>query len=136
MRLCILAFAHCCLMAVACGCNPEKSPATEGVRAEQLVGKWRVVRVDGKPPAELSVNSQELNIDADGKWTSKIDLAGLSLTGGGTWSLADGTISYTNGEKQGKSCVSLNSGRLVLDPDFHLRKNDATKAPVTCEYER
>ena len=63
-------------------------------------------------------------------------LDGLELTGGGTWSLADGTVSYTNGEKQGKSRVSHNAGRLVLDPDFHLRKNDATKVPVACEYER
>ena len=70
--LCILAFAHCCLMAVVSGCHSGKTPATAGVRAEQLVGKWRVVRVDERPPAELSVNSEELDIGADGKWTSRL----------------------------------------------------------------
>jgi hypothetical protein len=26
--------------------------------------------------------------------------------------------------------------KLTLDPDFHLRKNDASKAPMVAEYER
>ena len=126
-----------------CGCNPAPNsagPNASGLRATDLVGKWRLVHADGKTPAESSLKSQELDLAADGTWTSTIEmggeLAGMTLKGGGTWSIAPDGVYYTNGTDKGTSHASLNSGRLVLDPDFHLRKNDAAKSPITCEYER
>jgi WD40 repeat protein len=109
------------------------------VRAEDLVGKWWLVRAGGKPPAESFINSMELDFAADGTWKNKIvwqgALAGMTMSGGGAWSLADGVVSFTNGVDKGQSRVTLTSGRLALDPDFTLRKNDGTKAPIAVEYE-
>jgi hypothetical protein len=54
----------------------------------------------------------------NGTWTSEIEMqgqfAGMSMKGGGKWSLADGVVSYTSGANSGKSRVRLESGRLVL----------------------
>jgi hypothetical protein len=50
--------------------------------------------------------------------------------------VANGVVSYSNGQETGKSQVSISSGRLTLDPDFHLRKNDEARTPVAGEYER
>ncbi len=128
---------------VLCACHAGKQssqalPPT-GVRAEDVVGKWWLVRAGGKSPAEAFINSMELDFAADGTWKNKIEwqgpLAGMTMAGGGTWSLADGVVSFTNGADKGQSRVSLSAGRLALDPDFTLRKNDATKTPLAVEYE-
>ncbi len=133
----------CCVAVAVFGCNlaPNTAgPNADGLRAADLVGKWRLVRADGKTPAETSLKSQELELAADGTWTSTIEmggqLAGMTLKGSGTWSIAPNGVSYANGQDKGTSRVSLSSGRLTLDPDFHHRKNDAAKTPITCEYER
>src|ERR1700730_13559361 len=106
MRRCGSAVVVCCLMAVACGCTSGKqssAPAADAVRAEDLVGKWRLVRAGGQPPAELWIKSQEIDIAPDGTWASKIEfqLPGLgqpdTFTGKGTWALADGGINYQYG---------------------------------------
>ena len=59
----------------------------------------------------------------------------MTMSGGGTWSLADGVVSFTNGADKGESRVSLSARRLALDPDFTLRKNDGKKTPIAVEYE-
>ena len=138
MKSC-LALPFACWLAVAiCGCG--KGSHANAIQAENLVGKWRLVRADAKPPTEFAVKSQEITIAADGTWTSQIEGAGvmdgMNMKGGGTWALADGVVTYANGAEKGTSRVSLKSGHLVLDPDFHLRKNDATKTPIVGEYER
>ncbi len=143
MRLNAPVLATCCAMIGLWGCNTGNQPAppkADGLRAEQLVGNWRLSRADGKPPAELKVG-QEIAIAADGTWSSAVNIKGNPfgiVKGGGTWSLDDGTITFTNSNdgKKLKSRVSLTAGRLVLEPDFHLTKNDATKAPITTVYER
>jgi hypothetical protein len=105
-----------------------------------LVGKWRLVRAGGKAPPEYAIRSQEIDLSADGTWTSKIDgagpLDGMTMRGGGKWSVADGVVNFTNGQESGKSRMTLSEGRLTLDPDFHLRANDAAKTPLSGEYER
>jgi sulfatase modifying factor 1 len=150
MRLYGSVLAMSFAMTGLCGCNTGSQPAApkadvqpdppkaDGLRAEQLVGNWRLVRADGKPPAEMKVN-KEIAIAKDGTWSSAIDIEGVGvLNGGGTWSLADGTITYTNSNdgKKLKSRVSLTAGRLVLEPDFQLTRNDGKKTPITTEYER
>jgi hypothetical protein len=108
------------------------------VRAEDLAGKWRLVRAGGQPPAAFNIKSLQIDITADGTWVSKIEMqgqfAGMSMKGGGKWSIVDGVVSYTSGDNSGKSRIRLESGRLVLDPDFSVRK-DGTQE-VTGEYER
>jgi hypothetical protein len=138
-----------CILLTALGCPAREPPtstaptaptASSGPRVDELAGKWRLVRVDGKEPAEMMVKAAELELAADGTWKSRFDLGGagegMTLRGGGKWSVADGVISYNNGQESGTSRVRLNGGRLVLEPDFQLRKNDASKRPLNTEYER
>src|SRR5437773_334083 len=108
----------CWFSASSCGCSSGKP-----VRSEDLLGKWRLVRVGGQPPAAYDFKSFHIDIAADGTWTSQIVTQGqfvgvMSIKGGGKWSLADGVVSYTSGDNSGKSRVRLESGRLILDPDF------------------
>jgi len=137
----------CCLLALwllgiaPCGCEsskPTTQPAAPPATAQELVGRWRLVKAGGQQPAELNIKSLQINIAADGTWVSEVEMqgqfAGLSMKGGGKWSLADGVVSYTAGANEGKSRVRLVSGRLVLDPDFSVRKDGTTE--VTGEYER
>jgi hypothetical protein len=108
------------------------------VRPEDLVGKWRLVRAGGQPPAAFDLKSMQFDIAADGTWASATEMqgtrAGMSMKGGGKWSLADGLVSYSNGTNSGKSRARLESGRLILDPDFSVRKGGTEE--VVGEYER
>src|SRR5580698_1083313 len=108
MRRSVWALIVCGLCAAADGCNsgqPSSSPA-QSVRSEDLLGKWRLVRVDGQPPAAFGFKSLQIDINADGTWTSQIAMqgqfAGVSMKGGGKWSLTDGVVSYTSGDNAGK----------------------------------
>jgi hypothetical protein len=141
MRFCGWFLFTCFLPVVVCGCRSGKEavpPGASGVRAEDLVGKWRLVRAGGEPPAAVDIKSLRLDIAADGTWSTEIEMqgqwAGMSMKGGGKWSLADGVVRYTNGSNSGKSHVWVESGRLVLDPDFSVRKGGTTE--VIGEYER
>jgi len=124
-----------------------------GPQAEELVGKWHLVRAGGKPPIDLYIKSQEIEIGLDGTWTSKIEVKPpqWALTekynSRGTWSLADGVVSwhYTaeggvmvvgGGPNSGKSEVRVESGRLIVDPDFFMKAQKNGTDPVAGEYER
>jgi hypothetical protein len=133
--------AACCLATVHCGCDSSKStpqPAAQPVTAQEFVGKWRLIKAGGQPPAALNIKSLRIDIAADGSWVSEIEMqgqfAGISMKGGGKWSLADSVVSYTSGDNAGKSRARLVSGRLVLEPDFSVRR-DGTEE-VAGEYER
>jgi hypothetical protein len=108
------------------------------MQAEDLVGKWRLIRAGGQLPADLNIKSLWIDITADGLWISKTEMqgqfAGMSLECGGKWTLEEGVISYTSGANSGKSRARSESGRLVLDPDLTIRK-DGTEE-VAAEYER
>jgi len=119
----------------------EQRPSPNSLRAEDLVGKWRLVRAGGQPPTEMWIYSREMDIAADGTWkvtqrgAGKV-LAGMNQTCGGTWSLADGVVTYTNGGADSlKSQVKLESGRLIVEPDFQMGMVKKGP-PVTGEYER
>ena len=135
-------FVTVCCIAVACGgCDAPKPAAQSSAQpatVQELVGKWRLVKAGGQPPAALNIKSLQIDLTADGTWVSEIEMqgqfAGMSLKGGGKWSLADGVVSYTSGANAGKSRAQLVSGRLVLDPDFSVRR-DGTQE-VAGEYER
>ncbi len=122
------------------GKPPELAPAANSLRAEDLVGKWRLVRAGGEPPAEMWIYSREIDIAADGVWKAKQrgsgPLRGMNQDCGGTWSLADGVVTCTNGAAEPfKSQVKVESGRLIVEPDFSM--GIAKKGPpVTGEYER
>jgi hypothetical protein len=79
-----------------------------------------------------------ISVAEDGTWTSKIEMmgpfAGMSMKGGGKWSVAQGLLHYTSGNNSGTSRARFESGRLVLDPDFSVRKGGTIE--VACEYER
>ena len=98
-------------------------------------GVWSAL---GQPPSDVQIKSVQINIDRDGNWSSDIEMegnfAGVSMTGDGKWAMADGVVSYTSGAISGKSRVQLESGRLVLDPDFAIRKDGTIE--VKGEYER
>ena len=141
MKRCGWALLLCCLPVVAGGCDsgkPSSQPGSTFVRTEDFVGKWRLVRAGGQAPAALNIKSLQIDIAADGTWTSDIQMegqfAGMSVKGGGKWSLAGGIVSYSNGANSGKSQARLESGRLILDPDFSVRKGGTEE--VVGEYER
>jgi hypothetical protein len=131
----------CWFCVALCGCDSGKQPsqpATQPARAQDLVGKWRLVRAGGQSPAALNIKSLQIDLAAGGTWVSEIEMqgqfAGMTMKGGGNWSIADGVVSYTSGANSGKSRARVQSGRLILDPDFSVRK-DGTQE-VTGEYER
>jgi hypothetical protein len=168
MRLCGCTVLVCSLMFAPTGCNSEKpsntskkaeeaakknaEPVTKGIQPSQLVGKWRLVRAGGKPPIELYIKSQEIDIAADGTWTSNVETQppnfGADRFGGqGTWSLADGVLSYKysakgglliagSGTNSGKCAVRLESGKLIVDPDCFMQVQKTGTAKVAGEYER
>jgi hypothetical protein len=158
MRACGCVLFTCCLAIFLCGCNSDKKPSdpgkapkepdASGLQSKDLVGKWRLVRADGKPPAEWWIKALDIDIVADGTWKSKMEgsgevLAGMTVTGGGTWSLADGVLSYTRdgqGNPKGvdtvKSQVRVESGHLVVDPDFFMQMRKKSPNPIAAEYER
>jgi formylglycine-generating enzyme required for sulfatase activity len=162
MKCCGIMFVTCGLAFFACGCNPDKKPSdpakaptereTDGLQAKDLVGKWRLVRAGGQPPLELYIKSQEIDIAADGTWTSKVEMqppgrTSDSFHGKGTWALADGNLNWrytaeggvivrVSGPDSGKSSVRLESGRLSVDPDFFMQARKTGTDPVAGEYER
>jgi formylglycine-generating enzyme required for sulfatase activity len=162
MNYCGSMFVACSLAILACGCRSDTKPSdpanaptereTDGLRAKDLVGQWRLVRAGGQPPLELYIKSQEIDIAADGTWTSKVEMqppgrASDRFHGKGTWALADGKLNwkYTveggvvvrgSGPDSGKSSVRLESGRLIVDPDFFMQARKTGTDPVAGEYER
>lgn len=124
-----------------CGCGfvPQPSPpAAQPVRAEDLVGKWRLVRAGGQPPTAMQIKALQIDLAADGTWVSEVEMegqfAGMTLKGGGKWSVAEGVVRYTSGANAGESHARVESGRLFLDPDFTVRI-DGTRE-VIGEYQR
>ena len=118
MRRCDLGLLACWLTIAVCGCNSatqSSQPPTQSVQARDLVGTWRLVRAGGQPPSALNIKSLQIAISADGLWASEIEMtgefAGMNMKGGGKWSLANDTVSYTSGANSGKSKARLESGR-------------------------
>jgi hypothetical protein len=141
MRRGTFAFVACCLAVVCGGCasaGKPTQPAAQRVRAEDLVGKWRLVGAGGQPPAALNIKSLLLDIAADGTWKSQVQMqgtfAGVSMEASSKWSLTDDLVTYTAAANSGKSLVRIESRRLILDPDFIVRKDGVTE--VAGEYER
>ena len=112
-----------------------------------------MVRAGGQPPAELYIESQEIDIAADGTWTSKVQVQPPQRAGNpdrfdgkGTWSLAGDTVSYRYapqglvvggaGPDAGKSRVRVEPGRLIVDPDFFMQARKSGTPPVAGEYDR
>lgn len=122
-----------CIAVVVCGCGSSAHP-------QEIVGKWRLVRADGKPPAEWWIKSHEIDLAADGTWTCKVVgegyLDGMTVNGGGTWSLADGVMSYTNGVNKGTAKVRLEAGHLTVDPGVFISIRKKSPGPIAAEYER
>lgn len=129
-----------CLVCIgACGCDGRDArTSAKPVQPHDLVGKWHLVRAGGESPSALNIKSLQIDVLEDGTWTSDIEMqgqfAGMSMKGGGTWSLVNSVIKYTSGDNSGTSKASLNGAVLVLDPDFTVRRGG--KDEVTGEYER
>ena len=112
----------------------------------RMVGKWRLVRAGGQAPADSWIKSQEIDLAANGTWTSKIEgdgfAAGMTAKGGGTWSVAGDVLTCTldgPGNPKGvdtvKSQVRIESERLIVDPDHFMQVRKKGPA-VVGEYER
>jgi hypothetical protein len=67
------------------------------VTTRDLVGQWRLVKAGGQPPAALDIKALQFDLAVDGTWVSEVEMqvqfAGMSMKGGGKWSLADGVVS-------------------------------------------
>jgi hypothetical protein len=128
-----------CIALGGCGSAQQPAqPAAQAIGSDQLVGKWRLVSAGDEPPSSLNIESLLIEIAADGTWTSDIVMqgpfAGMSMNGGGKWSLHDNVVDYTSGDNSGQSHPRLEPGRLILDPDFSIRKDGTIE--VAGEYER
>lgn len=112
--------------------------ATQIDQSGQLVGEWSLVNVDGESPAALNVRSRVINVAADGRWTSAVQMQwkweDMSLKGDGTWTSKGDEIAYTAGENSGSSTFRVEADRLTLDPGMTL-KRDGT-VDVVAEYRR
>lgn len=123
------------------GCGSIEQPpqsVPQPIRVPDVLGKWRLIRADGQPPSSLNIKSLELELTESETWTSHAEMegafAGMKLDFSGKWSLVDGVVSYSAGANSGKSRIRFESGRLIVDPDFTLRKEGTTE--VTGEYEK
>ncbi|HJT79077.1 MAG TPA: hypothetical protein VJ739_17910 [Gemmataceae bacterium] len=101
------------------------------MRVEDVAGKWRLVRVGGKAPSELEIKikSQEVEIAADGSWKSRIE---FQLPGFGAPDVfnADGRLSLPD------SRIRVESGRMVVEPDFFMPARPKGTPEGASEYER
>src|SRR5262245_24021770 len=104
-RTTVMPFVLCLCSIGLSACNKNQSspaPGVAGIPTTDLVGKWRLVKADGKPIGELSLKSHELDLAADGTWTSNIvfggQMEGMTMKGGGKWSVEGESINYTNGQ--------------------------------------
>jgi hypothetical protein len=124
----------CCLTVTAWGCGSGKDSSASTVKAarvEEVAGKWRLTRVGGKSPVELEVKirSQEVEIAADGSWKSKIE---FKLPGFGVPDVfnAEGKLSLPD------SRIRMESGRMVVEPDFFMPVRPKGTPEGASEYER
>jgi hypothetical protein len=120
------------------GDTPDVATSTTPIQAGDLVGRWRLVGAGGEPPGAVQIKSLELEILSDGTWRFESAMegqfAGMSLNGGGTWSLANGVITHRSGGSLETSTARLNGRVLVLDPDLAVRRGGTVE--VAGEYER
>jgi hypothetical protein len=124
----------CCFAVVGGGCtSAKKTPAriAKAVRVEDLVGKWKLVRVGGESPARLEtqIKSQEVEIAADGSWTSKIE---FQLPGLGVPDIfnANGKLTLPD------SRIRVESERMVVEPDFFMPARPKGTPEGASEYKR
>src|SRR5258708_2190610 len=102
MRHCTFGLLVGWICAALSGCGSSQHPShtpIQAMRFEELVGKWHLVRVGGELPSSMNIKSLKIDIARDGTWISEIEMqgqfAGMSMKGGGKWSLADGIVTYT-----------------------------------------
>jgi hypothetical protein len=115
-----------------CG-SPKAAPETArvGARVTDLAGKWRLVRVAGKAPAELEIpiKSQEVTVATDGTWKSRIEFTLPGLRVPDTFD-ADGKLADPDPR------VRLKSGRMVVESDFFMPAKPKGTPDGPNEYER
>jgi len=138
------------------GCIGDKaatSPAAASKRTDAIIGKWKLVRAGEKPPADLNIQSQLIEIMANGTWTSKIEfqIPGFgrpdTFNANGTWTLTADELSLQNTPSGGITVggggadlrtgrVRMESGHLFVDPDPFMQVKKKGTGPTAGEYER
>src|SRR4029079_16396602 len=106
-------------------------PSAKPAHLEEIVGKWRLVRVGGKSPAELEIKitSQEVEITADRIWKARIE---FQLQG-----FAVPDVFHTHGMLNlPNSRIWMESGRMVVEPDFFMSDRPKGTPEGASEYER
>jgi len=107
-------------------------------RASPFVGTWKLVLAGNEPPQSLHIRAMRLEIRIDGtySWESVMQdqWDGMKLQGNGTWELDGERIRYTTGEGPNASLARINGSRLLLEPDFVLKRDGII--PVVGIYER
>jgi hypothetical protein len=126
------------LVLIAWWLSRSAQRAPEAPTPGQLVGVWQLVRIGEEPLSAMNLEAVTITIAGDGTWTSTStiagSMAGMSLKAVGTWRLDGAVVRFTAGSTAGSSNVSLDGTRLVLSPDFVLRKRGTE--PVVAEYVR
>lgn len=133
MRTCGWIPLICSFALVASGCTSAKktpAPRAKSVRVEDLVGKWTLVRVGGESPAQLEIIiKSQVEIAADGSWTSKIE---FQLPGLGVPDMfnANGKLTLPD------SRIRVEAGRMVVEPDFFMPARPKGTPEGLSEYKR
>jgi hypothetical protein len=149
----------CLVLIVAAGCNsatPTGKPAqsADTSRPKDLLGKWKLVKVGGKPPDELGYKSLEIDFKPDGTWnsTTVFQMPGFgapdTFLGHGKWSVDGDQLAYEydlaaggmkiagSGPDSGKVKIRREAGRLTVDPNCFAQVRKKDTDPVAGEYER
>ncbi|MDQ2731619.1 MAG: hypothetical protein M3Y56_08170 [Armatimonadota bacterium] len=122
------------------GCNTGTNTALSP-RAQRLIGRWTLKRVEGKDPATLFIKDYHLKFFEDGWFGYIVHLQGpltnTSYEGEGKWQLSKDVLVYHIGPTQEKmvdSIFSVTNDKLTLSPDPVL--HPAGQPNVTCTYIR
>jgi hypothetical protein len=74
--------------------------------------------VGNKPPSVISVQRHIITFGAKGDWKFQSEASGLTLSGGGTWSVrGSNRIAYTVGGNRGVTTFLVQSGELTFGID-------------------
>ena len=112
----------------------EESPATS-----PLLGKWRLIAVEGKSPEKYKVRVHRVEFHADNTLTyltqaTPDTLAGMVMQGDGKWSLDGDQLTYAVGTDAGTVKLEIKGKKLKFSPDPWII--GPSSEPVATQYSR
>lgn len=105
------------------------------IKAQQIVGVWRLKSVDGKHPSAAHIKSHQLQLSHEGTWAFITILNGhfdgIIIKGSGDWKIKRGRLIYKILNERRKSKIKLHENTLTLLPDIAIASDGKTPTPAT-----